>query len=160
MEPRFIVDSNAGKLARWLRIMGYDALFINTIDDQALVNIAMAEDRVLLTKDTQIMKRRVITSGRLKAILITDDDALSQLRQVVETLGLDYQFHPFSRCLECNKPLVSRTKEEVRDMVPPYVFKTQTQYMQCPSCQRIYWRGTHWQRMEKELERLTEGVKK
>ncbi len=160
MEPRFIVDSNAGKLARWLRIMGYDAIFINTIDDQALVNIAMAEDRVLLTKDTQIMKRRVITSGRLKAILITDDDALSQLRQVVETLNLDYKFNPFSRCLECNEPLVSRAKEEVGDMVPPYVFKTQTQYMQCPSCQRIYWRGTHWQRMEKELERLTEGVKK
>jgi len=159
MEPRFIVDTNVGKLARWLRLMGYDALFTTgDIDDRRLVGIAMAQDRVLLTKDTQILMRRVALDGRLKAILIKDDDSKAQLGQVVETLGLDYEFSPFSRCLECNEPLVSRTSEEVRELVPPYVFETQTQYMQCPSCHRIYWRGTHWQRMKGELGRLSKGV--
>ena len=158
MEPRFIVDANVGKLARWLRLVGYDALFAYDIDDRGLVDIAMAQNRVLLTKDTQILMRKVALDGRLKAILIKYDDSKAQLRQVVDTLNLDYEFSPFSRCLECNEPLVSRTRDEVRDLVPPYVFETLTQYMQCPSCHRIYWRGTHWQRMKSELERLGEGV--
>ncbi len=159
MEPRFIVDTNVGRLAKWLRLMGYDALFINPIDDKGLVDIALAEGRVLLTKDSQILKRRVATSGRLKALLIQGDEAEAQLRQVVETLKLDYQFSPFSRCLECNKPLMPRDREEVKNLVPPYVFRNQTHYMQCPSCHRIYWRGTHWQRMKRELERLGERAK-
>ncbi|MCL0093148.1 Mut7-C RNAse domain-containing protein, partial [Dehalococcoidia bacterium] len=77
-----------------------------------------------------------------------------QLRQVVETLYLESGSDPFSLCLECNEPLIPRGKEEVRDLVPPYVLQTQEQYVQCPGCNRIYWRGTHWQRMREELEQL------
>lgn len=156
MEMRFIADSNVGKLARWLRIMGYDALFFNNIDDDRLIDIALKERRIVLTKDTQIMRRRVVTNGQLKIILIQADNPEEQLHQVVKELKLDYHPGEFTRCLECNQSLVPKTKEEVRDLVPPYVFRTQSQYMQCPSCLRIYWRGTHWQRMKKELERLTE----
>ena len=69
-------------------------------------------------------------------------------------MNLDCDSEQFTRCLECNQPLVHRRKEEVRELVPPYVFQTQSQYVQCPSCHRIYWRGTHWQRMKRELDTL------
>lgn len=155
MRPKFVVDANVGKLARWLRMIGYDTMFINDIDDDMLVAIGLGEKRVLLTKDTQIMLRRVVTSGKLRALLIKDDDAKTQLRQVVETMKLNRR-RQFTRCLECNEPLVPRSKDDVRDLVPPYVFQTQSQYVQCPVCNRIYWRGTHWQRMNYELEMFME----
>ncbi|HUV75078.1 MAG TPA: Mut7-C RNAse domain-containing protein, partial [Dehalococcoidales bacterium] len=110
--------------------------------------------RVILTRDTEIMKRRVVTIGRLKAILLTSEESEEQLRKVIETLDLDCQFSPFTICLECNQPLVEKSKDEVKDRVPPHVFQTQNQYMECPACQRIYWRGTHWEAMSRKLERL------
>jgi uncharacterized protein with PIN domain len=98
------------------------------------------------------MRRRLITNGQIKAVLIDSDQPQQQIHQVVNTLGLDSRFKPFSLCLECNQPLVERAKDEVKELVPPYVFKTQEQFMQCPDCQRIYWRGTHWRAMTKKLE--------
>ena len=154
-ETKFIVDSNVGKLAKWLRMMGYDAVFFKGSDDSHLVAQALAENRIILTRDTQIMKRGVITSGRLKAILINDDKPEAQIRQVINTLNLDCRFRSFTLCLECNQPLEDRSKDQVKDRVPPYVFKTQDQYMECPACHRIYWRGTHWQAMTAKLNKLT-----
>ena len=151
---KFIVDSNVGRLAKWLRIAGFDTIFINDLDDNRLVRLALSEERVLLTKDTQILKRRVATTGRLKVILIESEEVKAQLRQVVKTLNLGDRIKPFTLCLECNQPLVPREKEDVKELVPSYVFQTQTQYMQCPACHRVYWRGTHWQRMSRELERI------
>ena len=146
-----------GKLAKWLRIMGYDALFFDGSSDSHLVAIALAQDRVILTRDTQIMRRHVVTSGQLKAILIQSDEPEKQIHQVIETLNLDRHFKPFSLCLECNQHLVERSKQQVQDRVPPYVFQTQEQYMECPACHRIYWRGTHWQAMTKKMECLVKG---
>ena len=151
---KFIVDSNVGRLARWLRIAGFDTLFINDLDDNRLVRLALSEERVLLTKDTQILKRRVAATGRLKVILIESEEVKAQLRQVVKALNLGDKIKPFTLCLECNKPLVLSGKEDVKELVPPYISQTQTQYMQCPACHRVYWRGTHWQRMSRELERI------
>ena len=152
--PKFIVDCNVGRLTKWLRLMGYDAQFFSGSDDSQLVAVAQAEDRVILSRDTHIMKRRVITSGQLKAVLIQSDEPERQIHQVIDTLRLDYQFKPFSLCLECNQALVERGKGEVKDLVPPYVFKTQDQFMQCPNCQRIYWRGTHWRAMTQRLKKF------
>ncbi len=154
---KFIVDNNVGKLTKWLRIMGYDALFFDGKNDSRMVAIALAEGRVILTKDTQIMKRRVVTSGQLKAILIKNDEPEQQMHQVIDTLNLDCQFRPFALCLECNQPLLERSREQVKDLVPPYVFQTQSQYMECPACHRIYWRGTHWQAMTRKLDKFTKG---
>jgi len=151
---KFIVDSNVGRLARWLRIAGFDTMSINDLDDNRLVRLALSEGRVLLTKDTQILKRRVATTGRLKVILIESEEVKAQLRQVVKALNLGDKIKPFTLCLECNQPLVLSEKEDVKELVPPYIYQTQTQYMQCPACQRVYWRGTHWQRMSRELERI------
>ena len=152
--PKFIVDNNVGKLAKWLRIMGYDARFFNGSDDADMITTALAEGRVILTRDTQIMKRRVVASGRLKVILIQSDEPEHQMRQVIDTLNLDCRFRPFAICLECNQSLVERSKQQVKDLVPPYVFQTQNQYMECPACHRIYWRGTHWQAMTRKLDRF------
>jgi len=148
---KFIVDSNAGKLARWLRMMGYDALFFNYIEDTQLVDIGIREERVILTRDTQIMRRRVVIEGQVKAILLRHDNPREQLYQVINELKLDWHLKQFTRCLECNHILLEITKDQVRELVPPYVFQTQTQFMQCPFCLRVYWRGTHWQRMKKAL---------
>lgn len=153
---KFIVDQNVGRLVKWLRIMGYDTIFFNGSNDSRMIATALAEGRVILTRDTQIMRRRVVTKGLLKAILIQSEYPQEQIRQVIETLNLDCLSRPFTLCLECNQPLVERSKEQVKDLVPPHVFKTQKQYMECPSCHRIYWRGTHWQAMTKRLEHFME----
>jgi len=157
-EPKFIVDNNVGKLAKWLRIMGYDTVFFDGSDDSHMVARALAEGRVILTRDTQIMKRGLVTSGRLKAILINSEQPETQMRQVIDTLKLDCQFRPLTLCLECNQPLVEKSKDQVKDRVPPYVFQTQSQYMECPACHRIYWKGTHWQAMTKKLKNFLNKI--
>ena len=140
-----------GKLVKWLRMMGYDSLFFDGSDDSHMVARALAEGRVILTRDTEIMKRRVINSGRLKAVMIDSEEPERQIRQLINTLDLKRQLRPFTLCLECNQTLVQISREEVKDRVPPYVYKTQNQYLECPDCQRIYWRGTHWEAMLKKI---------
>ena len=154
MEVTFLVDVNAVKLARWLRLLGYDAKVVPGADDNRLIALALKEGRVLLTRDTQIMLRRIVTIGKLKALLVQVDDPKLQLNQVVTAMGLSYNYGPFTRCLECNQPLVNLNKEDAQGLVPPYVFTTQTEFKQCFACKRIYWRGTHWQNMNREIEQL------
>ena len=154
--PRFIVDINVGKLAKWLRMIGYDTQLFDHWDDKRLIHIAMTENRIIITRDTRMMKRRVITIGELKALLISSDNPDKQIQQVIKELGLNPNFNPFSLCLECNQPLEKINKEEVQDKVPPYIYRTQSQYVECPKCHRIYWQGTHWQAMVRKLERLIE----
>jgi uncharacterized protein with PIN domain len=126
--PKFIVDSNVGKLAKWLRMMGYDAVFFDGEDDAYMIARALKESRILLTRDTQIMKRGVVASGRLKAMMIDSDAPKLQIQQVIDALHLDFDRQPFTICLECNQPLTGRRQDEVRNRVPPYVFRTQDQY--------------------------------
>ena len=154
--PKLIVDQNVGKLARWLRMMGYDTSYFDGADDSNMIRQALVEDRTILTKDGEIMKRRVVTIGRIRAILITSDVPEEQMQQVIEALKLDCYYRPFTLCLECNEPLAERSVEQVKDRVPPYVFKTQEQYMECPACHRIYWRGTHWAAMMRRLKHFAE----
>ena len=155
---KFIVDSNVGKLAKWLRMMGYDALSFDGSDDSHMVTMALADGRVILTRDTQIVKRRVVTSGQLKVILLTSDNPERQMRQVIDTLNLNCQFQPFTICLECNQPLEERSREQVKSLVPPYVFQTQSQFVECPACHRVYWRGTHWKAMSRRLKMFVNKI--
>jgi uncharacterized protein with PIN domain len=154
MEIKFIADNNVGKLARWLRLIGYDTLLFRKKNDSQMIKTALSGDRVILTKDGQFMRRRLVIDGRLKAIHIKQDDPNLQVQEVVQILNLNYYFKPFSLCLECNQELIARDKEEVQNRVPAHVFKTQAQYTECPACHRIYWRGTHWQTMVKKLQEL------
>ena len=153
MTPRFLADCNVGRLARWLRALGYDASYHTQIDDAALVREAAAENRVLLTRDRDLTKRRVIQTGVVRAILIKDDDVRTQLRQVFSELALDLT-HSLTRCIECNSELVPRAVSSVAERVPSFVRGTQTRYSECPTCNRIYWAGTHWQRMRQVLAGL------
>ena len=156
---KFIVDHNVGKLARRLRMMGYDSVFFSGEDDSAMVKQALAENRIILTRDTGVMRRKAISSGRVRAELIESEAPEEQMRQLMAAFDLKGQSKPFTLCLECNTALESRSREEVAGRVPPYVYRTQTQYMECPGCGRIYWRGTHWQAMIRRLEKLAETEK-
>jgi len=151
--PGFIADHNVGKLARWLRMMGYDAEFFRG-EDAALVARALEEDRIILTRDTRIVQRRLVKSGRLKVVLFVTDDPESQICQLMAELKLKTDFAPFTLCLECNRPLEERQKEQLKERLPLYVYKTQQGFMECPACRRLYWKGTHWQAMTRRLERL------
>ena len=152
--PRFVVDLNVGKLAKWLRMIGYNTKLFDHHDDKYLVHLALIENRIILTRDTQMMQRRIIAIGELKALLVTSDDPLRQIRQVIKHFGLNPIFNPFRLCLECNQLLEKISKENVKERVPPYVYQNQTQFVECPNCLRVYWQGTHWQAMVKKLEGL------
>ena len=138
-------------------MMGFDSLFFNGEDDSQMVRQALADERVLLTRDTGIMKRRVVSDGRLKAFLMKSEDPEQQMQQLVSAVDIKSQSQPFTLCLECNRQLVEKKPVEVKDRVPPYVYKTQKQYMECPECRRIYWRGTHWKAMLNKLHK-TVGI--
>jgi len=137
-------------------MMGFDSLFFDGPDDGDMVRQALAEDRVIVTRDTEIMERRVVRNGQLKAVLMESEKPDKQIRQVLDSFDLKSHFQPFTLCLECNELLVEKTREDVENGVPAYVFQTYNQYMECPACHRFYWRGTHWEAMIKKLEALTE----
>ncbi len=139
-------------------MLGYNTLFNNGADDNELIRNALREGRILLTRDTGIMARRVVTTGKVKALLVESDDVTEQLWQVVRALNLEPESEPFSICIECNVPLIQRGKEEVRGLVPPHVFRNHEQFVQCPECRRVFWRGTHWQKMMAEIEDLRNKV--
>jgi len=150
---KFIVDNNVGKLAVWLRALGYDALFINPIDDATLVQIAEKENRIILTKDTGVMRRRVVSSGEIRALFIEKSDWAQQLQQVVRALKLR-PGAAFSRCLICNSLLCTATIEDAMAQVPPKILRMHKLYWYCRQCRRYFWQGSHWQRMTDVLNRI------
>jgi hypothetical protein len=156
-EHRFVVDINVGRLAKWLRVMGYDTLFPREGDDNDLVRIALREGRVLVTRDAGISVRRAARQGQMRVVYILDDDLRGQLRQLVRDLKLDLE-GGFSRCVLCNEPLHPAEREAVADRLPPYVFQNHRDFMECPHCSRLYWRGTHWSAMIAELDQVYQKV--
>lgn len=143
---RFFCDTMLGRLAKWLRLLGYDAAYENEIDDWELVRRAGYEDRMLLTRDREIMKRWQVVRGRVKASLVTADKVDDQLLEVIGRFGLRPQ--PEARCPEDNSVLKPLPREEARDRVPPYVFQTQEDFRACPVCRRVYWKATHWEKID------------
>lgn len=153
---KFIVDNNVGRVVGPLRALGYDTLFINPVEDGLMVEIARQEGRTILTKDTGIFKRRLISSGEVPALYLVGDDWRQQLAQVVRELGLNSE-PSFTRCMACNTPLDEATREQAEPHVPPYVFRTQDSFLHCPGCGRYYWKGTHWHRIREGLERILDS---
>lgn len=145
---KFIADEMLGRLAKWLRAIGYDTVYHNGGGDSALVQRALEEDRIILTKDSHLIKRKLAR----KSFLVRSDQPREQLRQVVKELGLDVGGKLFTRCLVCNRELVSVRKEDVQNKVPSYTYLTQDRFYECPSCGRIYWPGTHRDSMLKVIE--------
>lgn len=142
---RLIADGMLGRLARWLRLLGYDTVYEKDVSDLELARRARAEGRILLTRDRALAARR-----GLRILLIESERVQEQVRQVVETLGPP--LHPaLSRCSLCNVPLEPATPQQVADRVPPYVLQTQKRFGVCPICGRVYWAGTHLQHMRRYL---------
>ncbi len=152
-DERFIVDNNVGRLAVWLRALGYDTLFINPIADNDLLAVAARDERIILTKDTGILQRRVVASGEIRAVMVEGTGWRSQLRFVIWQLGLK-QTDMFTRCLECNALLESRSKQDAIPHVPEGVAMIRDVYNFCPGCKKYYWQGDHWQRMKKVIASL------
>ena len=140
-----------GTLAKWLRILGYDTLFDPDLDDHQLVRLARAEDRILLTRDRELARRRGIS-----VLLIASQELRAQIGQVLADLHLEPD-RSFSRCPVCNELLADIDRETAQSRVPAYVARTQTRFKSCPGCQRIYWRGTHWQQMDDQLSQFLEN---
>ena len=131
-----------GTLAKWLRILGFDTCFDPDLDDHQLVRLARAEGRVLLTRDRELARRRGV-----QTLLVTSQELDEQIRQVLADLELG-PTGP-ARCSICNEPLLALDREAARARVPAYVAETHDSFTTCPLCQRVYWRGSHWQQMDK-----------
>ena len=135
--PRFVADVMLGRLARWLRALGYDTLYLRDAPDRRLLAIALAERRRLLTRDAALARR-----AREAGLLVRAEALDAQLQEVVRACG-PAAGRPRSRCLECNGLLRSAPRETVVDRVPPYTFATQREFWTCVDCARVFWAGTH-----------------
>ncbi|MEO0211201.1 MAG: Mut7-C RNAse domain-containing protein [candidate division WOR-3 bacterium] len=145
---KFLVDQHAGKLCRWLRFLGFDAEMAGgSLYD--LAARAIREGRVLLTRN-----RRAHDLPIVKALVLLSDDPDEQLRQVLSELSLKTKANPFTRCPVCNEELVDVEKEEVKHLVPPHTYSIHEEFSMCPCCGRVYWEGSHVERMRATLEEL------
>ncbi|MFQ5847817.1 MAG: Mut7-C RNAse domain-containing protein [Candidatus Methylomirabilales bacterium] len=149
-EIRFVADSMLGKLAKWLRILGYDTLYFRDAPDGHLITLAMREGRILLTRDTRILLRRRLC----RILFIHHDHVWDQLRQVAGVLGLRVGERLGSRCLRCNRSLAPLRKDRAAGRVPDYVFRHHDVFFHCEECGRIFWGGTHLHHMEETVRAL------
>lgn len=157
IQKRFIADVMVGKLARYLRMAGYDTLYSNEADDDEILETARREERIVLTRDTMMLKRRDFSRGVLKGVYIDDDSLEKQLLQLESCLGISLKPR-LVICLVCNSRLNKVKKEDARGSVPPYVFKTRDDFSRCEGCGRYYWRGTHYDYMKKYFSRLNKLI--
>lgn len=149
-QPRFVVDVMLGRLAKWLRIAGLDALYSNRYTDDRLVALSQSEQRILLSRDTRLLIRRAVT----RFIFLESDDVLKQMEHVFKVTGIRQFPALLTRCLSCNDVLEEIDRERARERVPPYVFQTQPSFKKCPRCGKFYWAGTHRQAVLRTLEKL------
>jgi uncharacterized protein with PIN domain len=144
---KLLCDHMLGSLARWLRFMGYDTAYPEPGPDRMLIERARAEGRVLLTRDKELARRIP------DAIQIRSDDLEEQIREVALVLSLRL-IDPLSRCSLCNELLVPAPPQEVKDLVPTGVHSRHQAFWRCPSCHRVYWQGSHWDKMVARLNDL------
>lgn len=146
LEIRFACDAMMKGLARCLRACGHDASWTYGIDDRELLEQAVAEDRVVLTADSGILKRRAVTSGRPRALFVPNElEPTRQARRVLDAFDL---IIGRPRCLACGGPTLAIDKDSVRDEAPPRTYASVDSFERCQRCARLLWRGTHWQRIE------------
>jgi len=149
-EPRFVADAHLGGLARMLRMLGFDTLYDNHFQDDAIVAIAGHDGRIVLTRDRELLKRRPVTHGCYVHALKSE----AQLREIVERLDLARSARPFTLCLHCNTPLRPVDKASVLDRLPPRVQVLYAHFGTCDGCGRVYWEGSHWRNMRRLLDEV------
>lgn len=149
-EIKFVLDVHLGKLAAYLRMLGFDAVYGNELSGTGLVRISSEQHRILLTRDRGPLKYSAVTHG----YLIRETDSRRQLAEVVARFDLRRSIQPFTRCMACNGSLAEIAKEQVRMFLPPRVAEKFDEFQRCTLCGRIYWRGSHYLRMRRWVSEL------
>ena len=144
-DPRFVADVHLGKLARHLRLCGFDTLWDNAWDDDAIVSLAAMQRRTILTRDKAMLRRNDVERGYFVRATASE----VQLAEVVRALQLEALVRPFTRCRECNSLLDDVPKAAVLDRLPEKVRACYERFKRCPGCDRVYWEGTHYERMRR-----------
>ncbi len=145
---KFVCDDNLGRLARWLRTLGFDTVFDSTITDARVLSIALADQRTIVTRDHRLAEK---TLAR-QVVLLSSTNPLEQLGELIKKVDLALDSaRLFSICPLCNKAVEEIKKEEFAAQIPPYVYRTKERFTRCPACGRIFWRGTHVEQMKQRL---------
>ncbi|OMC32771.1 hypothetical protein A5742_15590 [Mycolicibacterium fortuitum] len=152
--PRFVVDVNLGRLARLLRVLGFDVWWSSDADDQTLADISLDQQRILLTRDRGLLKRRAITHG----LFVHSQQPEEQTLEVLRRLDLRRRIKPFTRCVRCNGQLAAVAKDEVIDQLEPLTRRYYDEFSRCPACGRIYWAGSHFDKLSRLVDRLLERL--
>jgi uncharacterized protein with PIN domain/sulfur carrier protein ThiS len=153
--PRFLLDVHLGRLARYLRLLGFDAEWGREATDEELARSSAQDNRVLLTRDRGILKRAGVTHG----YLVRESVPRRQIDEVLSRFGLNGPFHPFGRCLACNGRLQDVDKEEVLHLLPPRTRRDYQHFRRCGSCGRIFWKGSHYDRLEAQLQDIERSLR-
>lgn len=148
VEPRFILDNHLGRLAAYLRMLGFDCLYHNDYSDEQLADVLRHEERILLTRDRRLLMRKVVTYGYCPRSLVP----LEQLAEVIARFDLQNRITPFHRCLRCNHPLEPVEKQAVLHRLERLTRLYFEEFKLCPACGQIYWKGSHYHRMQKLIE--------
>jgi len=149
-KPKFVADVHLGRLSRYLRMMGFDVSYENNFDDDEIVMISLNEKRAILTRDRGILKRNEVTHG----YWVRSAKAEEQAMEVLNRFDLKNEIKEFSRCIECNELLKPIKKETILNQLPPKVARSQNEFSECPACKKVYWEGTHYQRMLSFIQSL------
>lgn len=149
-QTRFVLDVHLGRLAAYLRLLGFDTLYRNDYADEELARLSSSEERILLTRDRGLLKRAAVTRGAY----VRASAPRQQLAGVLARFDLAASAAPFTRCLACNHPLERAEKDAVLPLLPPRVREKYDEFLRCPSCGRVFWKGSHYQRMGRMLESL------
>jgi len=150
MEPRFLLDNHLGRLAAYLRMLGFDCLYQTDYDDAEIADILQGDERILLSRDRRLLMRKVVTYGYCLRSL----DSLEQLTEVIQRFELKDRITPFHRCVRCNHPLEPVSKEAVLDRLESLTRQYFDEFHICPACRQIYWKGSHYERMLKLIEQV------
>ena len=153
-DTRFVVDGHLGRLAAYLRMLGFDTWYDRLADDILLASVANNEGRLLLTRDVGLLKRREVERG----YCVRSDKPHSQLREVSRRFGLHCCIAPFQRCMDCNGQLNAVSKHQIEHLLPPHTRETKNEFSRCSRCGKIYWRGSHHARMLGWIKELTAGA--
>ena len=153
--PRFVLDGHLGRLARYLRMLGFDAAYRNDADDAELARCSAAEERILLTRDRGLLRRSVVRLG----YLLRNDDPRAQLAEVERRYGLAERANPFTRCIRCNGLIEPAERAAVADRLQPKTLRYYDTFGRCRSCGTVYWPGSHYERMRRVIDELA-GVER
>lgn len=148
---RFVADVHLGSLARHLRLLGFDTVWQRDLDDELIIDIALQEGRIILTRDKGILKNGRVTHG----YWLRATDTLQQLEEVIDALSLTSCIRPYTRCMQCNAELESIERRQAVLAVPLQVFLVYRDFKRCTNCRRVYWRGSHTRRLDRIIHRAT-----